>query len=119
MNVHLTARELVATAGGLVVLVWVWRAGGRRARAAADAARVSVRVVSLAGRVALTAGLLGGVQWVVLTHPGNPWLTVAVLALPDLLAAHMLIRSLTVTAVDVRTVNGRAGRGRSRRGGGR
>jgi hypothetical protein len=79
-----------------------------------------VRVVSLAGRVLLTAGLLGGVQWVVLTHPGNPWLTVAVLVVPDLLAAHVLIRALTVTAVDVAAVNGRAGRGRkSRRGGGR
>jgi hypothetical protein len=120
MSVHLTARELIAVAGGLVVLVWVWRAGARRARAAADAARASVRVVSLAGRVLLTAGLLGGVQWVVLTHPGNPWLTVAVLVVPDLLAAHVLIRALTVTAVDVRAVDGRAGRGhRSRRGGAR
>ncbi|HEX5114316.1 MAG TPA: hypothetical protein VFW65_03865 [Pseudonocardiaceae bacterium] len=120
MSVHLTARELMAAAGGLVVLVWAWRAGARRARAAADAARASVRVVSLAGQVLLTAALLGGVQWMVLTHPGSAWLTVAVLAGPDLFAAHVMIRALTVTAVDVRAVEGRAGRGRrSRRGGAR
>jgi hypothetical protein len=43
--------EVVAGVGVLVTLLWVWRAGARRARAAADAARSSARLVSLAGRV--------------------------------------------------------------------
>ena len=115
-----TPLDVLASAGGLFVLAWVWRAGAHRARAAADAARTSVRLVSLAGRVLLTAGLLVGVQWVVLTHPANPWVTVAVLGLPDLLAAHLLVRTLTVTTVDLRAVDGRSARGRSSgRGGAR
>ncbi|HEY1571685.1 MAG TPA: hypothetical protein VGG05_10100 [Pseudonocardiaceae bacterium] len=117
MSVHLTAQELLAGMGGLGVLVWVWRAGSRRPRAAADAARSGVRLVSLTGRVLLTAGLLVGVQWVVITHSGNLWVTFAVLAVPDLLAAHVVTRTLTVTTVDLRAVNGRSARGR--RGGGR
>jgi hypothetical protein len=108
--------DIVAGAGVLVVLVLVWRTGVRCARAA-DAARASARVVSLAGRVVLTACLLVGVQWVVITHPGNQWVLLAVLALPDLFAAHVLTRALTVTTVDVTGV-GRRGRG-SRRGGAR
>lgn len=117
MSVHLTAQELLAGMGGLAAVVWVWRAGARRARAAADAARSGVRLVSLAGRVLLTAGLLVGVQWVVITRPGSLWVTFGVLALPDLLAAHVLVRSLTVTTVDLRAVGSRSSRGR--RGGGR
>jgi hypothetical protein len=118
MSGHLTAQELLAGGGGLCALVWVWRAVGRRARAAADAARSGVRLVSLAGRVLLTASLLVGVQWGVITHPGNPWVTLAVLALPDLLAGYVLTRALTVTTVDLRGVGGRAGRGRRDRWGG-
>jgi hypothetical protein len=114
MSVHLTAQELLAGMGGLGALVWVCRAGARRARAAADTARSGVRLVSLAGRMLLTAGLLVGVQWVVITHPGNPWVTFAVLALPDLLAAHVLTRSLTVTAVDMGGPGRRSGRGGAR-----
>lgn len=78
----------------------VWRWSTRRARRAVDAARVGARVVSLAGRVLVTAALMLGVQWVVITHPtGNPTLLLVLLALPDLVAAHVLTRTLTVTSM--------------------
>jgi len=101
MTIEATPVHLLAALGALLALVLVWRGSTRRARRAGDAARAGVRVVSLAGRVAVTAGLLVGVQWVVITHPaGNPTLLLVLLALPDLLAAHVLIRALTVTALE-------------------
>ncbi|RSN30820.1 hypothetical protein DL990_22955 [Amycolatopsis sp. WAC 01416] len=78
----------------------VWRFSARKARRAADAARAGARVVSLAGRVLFTGAAFVGVQWLVITHPGNPTLLLVVLAVPDLIAAHVLIRALTVTSLD-------------------
>lgn len=102
MNVHVTTVDLLAGAGGLMALAWVWRAGARRARAAADAARAGARLVSLAGRVAITAGLIIGVQWLVITRPAvSGWAVLAVLGLPALLAAHVLTRALTITTQDM------------------
>ncbi|HEX5121382.1 MAG TPA: hypothetical protein VFW65_39880 [Pseudonocardiaceae bacterium] len=109
MNVHLTATEVLAGVGALVALVMIWRASARTARLAAEAARASVRVVSLAGRIGITAAVIAAVQWVVITHSGNSVVLWAVLGLPDLLAAHSLTRALTVTAVD--TPRRRGGRG--------
>jgi hypothetical protein len=102
MNLHITTGEFLAGAGGLVALVWVWRAGARRARAAADAARAGARLVSPAGRVVFTAGLITGVQWLVITRPAVSWWAVlVVLGLPALVAAHALTRALTVTTQDL------------------
>lgn len=107
---QLTPTQLLAAFGVVLALLLVWRWSSKRARRAADAARASARVVSLAGRVVFTGALLVGVQWVVITHPtGNPTLLLVLLALPDLLAAHVLTRALTVTSMDTT----------SRRGGGR
>ena len=64
MNVHLTPTEVLAGLGGLVALVTVWRVSVRAARRAAETARASVRVVSLAGRVGVTAAVIVVVQWV-------------------------------------------------------
>jgi hypothetical protein len=86
--------------GVLLVLLWIWRASARRAKAAADAARGGARLLSLAGRVLFTAGLIVGVQWVVILHPDNKWMLLAVLGLPALFASHALTRALTVTTVD-------------------
>jgi hypothetical protein len=99
-TISLTPTQILAGVGVLVGLLWVWRAGARRAKAAAEAARSGARLLSLAGRVLFTAGLIVGVQWVVITHPGNPWLLLAVLGLPALFSAHALTRALTVTVVD-------------------
>jgi Na+-driven multidrug efflux pump len=99
MTVDLTPVELLAGLGVLVSLLWVWRAGARRARAAADAARSGARVLSLTGRVLFTAGLIVGAQWLVISHPSaSKWLLLAVLGLPALFASYTLTRALTVTS---------------------
>lgn len=109
MTINLTPTQIIAAMGVLLAIVLMWRAGSRRARKAAEAARASARAVSLAGRVLATAAGMVGVQWLVITHPGNPTLLVVVLAVPDLLAAHIITRALTVTSMDT-TRQGRSGR---------
>jgi hypothetical protein len=99
-DINLSLTEVLAGAGVLIVLLLVWRAGARRAKAAAEATRSGARFVSLAGRVLFNAALIVAVQWVVIAHPGNRWLLFAVLGLPALFAAFALTRALTVTTVD-------------------
>jgi hypothetical protein len=100
-SISLTPVDIVAGVGVLVTLLWVWRAGARRARAAAEAARTGARLVSLAGRVLFTAGLIVAVQWVVVTHHPGGWLLLGVLGVPALFASYALTRALTVTTHDV------------------
>jgi hypothetical protein len=100
MTVNLTPTQILAGIGVLLALFVVWRFGARKARRAVDAARASARVVSLAGRVLFTGAAFTGVQWLVITHPGNPTLLLVVLGVPDLIAAHVLTRALTVTSLD-------------------
>jgi len=109
MTVNLTPTQILAGIGVLLVLLLIWRFSARRAKRAADAARATACVVSLAGRVLFMGAAMVGVQWLVITHPGNPTLLVVVLAVPDLIAAHILTRALTVTSMD--TI-GRRGGGR-------
>ncbi|MGB3438582.1 MAG: hypothetical protein WBA97_07485 [Actinophytocola sp.] len=102
MTTDLTVEQVAVGAVCLLVLLWVWRAGARRARAARDAARSGARLLSLTGRVVFTAGAIVGVQWLVLTHPQvSGWAVVAVLGLPALFASFTLTRALTVTTVDM------------------
>jgi hypothetical protein len=109
MNINLTPTQILAGAGVLFTLFVVWRFGARKARQGADAVRAGARVVSLAGRVLFTGAAFVGVQWLVITHPGNPTLLLVMLGVPDLIAAHVLTRALTVTSLDTTR----------RRGGGR
>ena len=103
MTFALTPTQLLAGLGVLLSLFLVWRAGARRARAAADAARSGARLFSLGGRVLFTAGVIVGVQWVVITHPAaSRWLLLAILGLPALLSSYALTRALTVTTTDRR-----------------
>ncbi|MFI9387599.1 hypothetical protein [Kutzneria sp. NPDC052558] len=108
MTLNMTPTQIMAGIGVLLVLVLVWRAGSRRAKAAAEAARNGARLVSLVGRVLFTAALIVVVQWIVITYSGGSWLTLATLGFPALFAAHTLTRALTVTTSEPR-----------RRGGGR
>ncbi len=78
-DISVTPTQIMAGVGVLLVFLWVWRASARRAKAAADAARSGARLLSLAGRVLFTAGLIVGAQWVVVMHPDNKWLLLAVL----------------------------------------
>ena len=98
--ISVTPTQVLAGLSVLLVLLWVWRASARRAKAAAEAARSGARLLSLAGRVLFKAGLIVGVQWVVILHPDNKWLLLAVLGLPALFASYALTRALTVTTVD-------------------
>jgi hypothetical protein len=101
MTLALTPMQVVSGIAVLLVLLMVWRAGVRRARAAADAARAGARLLSLFGRVLFTAGVIVGVQWLAITHPAvNKWVVLAALGLPALFASYTLTRALTVTTVD-------------------
>jgi hypothetical protein len=102
-----TPTQILAGIGVLLVLFWVWRAGSRRAKAAAEAARSGARFVSLVGRVLFNAALIVAVQWVVIAHPSSPWLLLAVLGLPALFASYALTRAMTVTTVDTSKRSGR------------
>ncbi|MGW4393849.1 hypothetical protein ACWEHA_01065 [Amycolatopsis nivea] len=102
-----TPTQVVAGVGVLLVLFWAWRAGARRAKAAAEKARSGARLVSLAGRVVFNAALIVAVQWVVIARQGGTWVLLAVLGLPALFAAHALTRALTVTTVDTSKRGGR------------
>ncbi|MFI5611090.1 hypothetical protein [Amycolatopsis sp. NPDC051903] len=110
MTVNLTPTQLLVGIGVLLALFMVWRYSARKARRAADAARASARVVSLAGRVLFTGAGFMGVQWLAITHVHNPTLALVVLGVPDMVAAFVLTRVLTVTSADSTT---------DRRGGGR
>ncbi|SEP54159.1 hypothetical protein [Amycolatopsis saalfeldensis] len=100
MTVNLTPTQILAGIGILLALFVVWRFCARKARRAADAARASARIVSLAGRVLFMGAAFTGVQWLVITHPRNPTLLLVVLGVPDLIAAHVLTRALTLTSLD-------------------
>ncbi|MDT7728195.1 MAG: hypothetical protein QOI21_4771 [Actinomycetota bacterium] len=106
-GIIVTPTQILAGVGVLLVQFWVWRAGARRAKVAAEAARSGARLVSLVGRVLFNAGLIVAVQWVVIAHPGNQWLLLAVLGLPALFASYALTRAMTVTTVDTSKRSGR------------
>ncbi|TWF80036.1 hypothetical protein FHX44_115973 [Pseudonocardia hierapolitana] len=72
------------------------RAGVKRARVAAEIARVGANPVSLLGRVLTTASAIVGAQWVVIIYAvSNTTLLLAVLAAPALVAAYTLTRATT------------------------
>jgi hypothetical protein len=100
VTVNVPMLPLLAGLGVLLALVLVWRSGRRRAKVAAEAARTGARLVSLAGRVVLGGAVMLGVQWLVVTHSGNATLLVGVLVVPDLFAAYVLTKALTVSTVD-------------------
>jgi Na+-driven multidrug efflux pump len=101
VTLDLGPTELLAGVGVLLSLFMVWRAGARRAKAAAKAARSSAWLLSFGGRVLVTAGLIMGVQWLVLSQAAaSGWLVLAVLGVPALFASYALTRALTVTTWD-------------------
>lgn len=100
MTINVTPTQLLAALGVALLVLWVWRASSRRAKAAADAARKGARLLSLTGRVLAMAGIIVGVQWVVITHRGDTVLLLVVLGLPALFAAYTVTRALTIAAWD-------------------
>lgn len=80
----------------LIAITVTAQTGARRARAAADIARVATSAVSLIGCVLTTGLVIVGVQWIVITHPSNQTLLWVVLGLPALLASYTLTKALTI-----------------------
>ncbi len=101
MTIDLSPTQVVAVIGVLLVMVLMWRSGTRRARRAAAAAHAASRVVSLAGQVLITAGVIVGVQWIAITYAPGSTLFWVVLTLPALIAGHVLTKALAVTSLDV------------------
>jgi hypothetical protein len=102
-GITLSAGELFLggmAAFAVLALVVKARAGTKRARVAAEIAQVGTSAVSLAGRVLVTAGVIVGAQWLVITYVAhNTTLLLVVLAVPALFAAYTLTKALTVTEV--------------------
>jgi hypothetical protein len=101
VTVNLTPTQVVTVIVVLVVVVMMWRSGTRRAHRAAQAAHAASRVVSLAGQVLSTAGVIVGAQWLVITYALGSTLFWVALALPALIAGHVLTKALTVTSLEV------------------
>lgn len=101
MTLNVTPEQILIGVGALLLLVLVWRAGGRSSRAVARATRSSSRLVSLGGRILLNASLLVTAQYLVFVYADNFWIRLAVLAVPALFASWVLTKALTVTTVDL------------------
>ena len=95
MTIDLAPTQMVAALGLLLALLMMRRSGARRGRRAADAAYGASRVASLAGHLLGTAGVILGVQWVAITYAPGTTLFWVVLAVPALISAHALTRSVT------------------------
>ncbi|PWW65610.1 hypothetical protein [Actinokineospora spheciospongiae] len=108
-TITLSPALVVAGISALLLGLLVWRSAARKARAAADTARSGARAVSLAGRVLVFAGLIVGVEWVVITYAvHNATLVGVTLGLPALFAAYTVVKAVTIVGDD--------GRGTRRRG---
>lgn len=94
MTINLSPTQVVAVLGVLLALLMMWRSGTRRGRRAGEASHGVSRVVSLAGYLLGTAGVIVGVQWVAITYAPGSTLFWVVLALPALITAHALTRSV-------------------------
>ncbi|MGH3711108.1 MAG: hypothetical protein ACRDRQ_24060 [Pseudonocardiaceae bacterium] len=106
MTIDLSPTQVIAVIGVLLALLMMWRSGTHRGRRAADGAHGASRVASLAGHVLGTAGVIVGVQWAAITYAAGTTLFWVTLALPALITAHALTR--TVTSLD--TTHGRGDR---------
>ena len=95
MTVDLTPAQVVAVLGVLLALVMMGRSGARRNHRTMDATYGASRVGSLAGYLLGTAGVIVGVQWWVITYARGSTLFWVVLAVPALITAHTLTRSVT------------------------
>lgn len=101
MTVNMTPTQVLALVGVLLIGVMMWRSGTRRARRAAQTAHAASRVVSLGGHVLVTAAVIVGAQWLVITYVAGSTLFWVALALPALITGHVLTRAFTVTSLEI------------------
>jgi hypothetical protein len=94
VTIDLSPTQVVAVLGVLLALLMMWRSGTRRGRRTAEAGHAASRVASLTGHVLGTAGMIVGVQWVAITYAFGTTLFWVVLALPALITAHTLTKSV-------------------------
>lgn len=92
---------LVVLAG--IGLVSIWTSGARTGRKAERAVREVTRMGGTAVRTAVTAAVIVGVQWAVLTLTTSPTAWAVALGLPALFAGTTVARLLAVTEV-IRTI---------------
>lgn len=98
---NVPAPVVLAGVGFVVAVVLARWSGARRGRAQADAVYRSARLVSLAGRVVVNAGVLVAVQWAVIELTTDWWWTLAALGVPALFAVYPVTRALLVSTVDL------------------
>ncbi len=89
MTINLSPTQVITALGVLLALLMMWRSGARRGRRAAAS-----RVAALAGHVLGTAGVILGVEWIAITYTPGSTLFWVVLALPALITAQALTRSV-------------------------
>jgi hypothetical protein len=111
-----TGEQLITV--GLVLaglgMVMVWSSGARAGRRSERAVREVTRVGGALTRTVVTAGVITGAQWAVVSLTGSPTAWAVALGLPALFAGATVARLLAVTQV-IRTVHDvRYGRGRRR-----
>jgi hypothetical protein len=94
MTINLSPTQVVAVLGVVLALLMMWRSGSRRGRRAAEVTHAASRIASLAGHVLGTAGVIVAVQWVTITYALDSTLFWVSLALPALITAHALTRSV-------------------------
>lgn len=85
---------LVVAALGLVS---IWTSGAKAGRRASQTARGLGTGGGTAGRAVLTAAIIVGVQWAVVTHTDNAAVIAAVLGVPALIAGTTVARLVAVT----------------------
>ncbi|WP_016697527.1 hypothetical protein [Actinoalloteichus spitiensis] len=101
MLAELSTLHLLAGAGVGLAAVMLWRAGTRRGKAVAERAYGRVRLLSLTGRVVVSAALIVLTQWTVVAARVDTSVLLVVLGVPALFAGYTLTRALTVTSNDL------------------
>ncbi|TDC89303.1 hypothetical protein E1161_21660 [Saccharopolyspora aridisoli] len=99
-TLDLSRMETLVGVGLLIAVFAIWHSSLRVARRTTEAAHAGSRMVSLTGRVLVTAAVIVAVQWLVVHHSRETGLLLAVLAVPALITAFTLVRALTVTTED-------------------
>lgn len=104
---NISPAQILVAVGILVAWFALWRISSWKRRRALEASRSRSRLLSLFGRVTFTAGLIVGVQWVVIAAaPHNYGLLLAVLGVPALFSAYALTKALTITTIEAPRVRG-------------
>lgn len=95
MNLHQVNPWLIGLGVFALLCMWLTVRGARRR--SATATRTVTRMGGNTVRALVTAAVIGGTQWAVLTNTTDPRVWAAVLGVPAFLAAALLVRLLTTT----------------------